>query len=170
MLDKPTTAKTDEHPVVLRTESGTWWIFAVVAAFCAFALARGYFGANTTGQRIEAIALMGTATLLCAWAALMMKFRRPTLTISADAVTYARQASRRARGADGHALALHRSAGDELRLVVVSPSPGRPAMTRLTIPGSSTTLPVVSFGLNRVRQACVAKGWRFTAGPGVRVR
>jgi hypothetical protein len=170
MFDNPTPPKPDDHPVVLRTESGTWWIFAVVAAFCAFALARGYLGANTTGERIEAVAIMGTAILLCAWAALTMKFRRPTLTISADAITYARQASARARAANGQALALHRSSGSELRLVVVSPSPGRPAMTRLTIPGCGTTLPVVSFGLERVRQACIAKGWRFTVGPGVRVR
>jgi hypothetical protein len=63
MFDKPTPAKTDDHPVVvLRAMSGTWWIFAFVGALCAFALARGYFSANTTGERIEAIAIMGTAT------------------------------------------------------------------------------------------------------------
>jgi hypothetical protein len=169
MPDKPPPAKTDDHPVVLRAESGTWWIFAVVGAFSAFALARGYLGANTTGDRIGAVAIMGTAILLCAWAALTMKFRRPTLTISADAITYARHPSARPRAAKGQALALDRSSGDELRLVVVSPSPGRPPMTRLTIPGSGTTLPVVSFGVNRVRQSCLAKGWRFTVGPGVRV-
>jgi hypothetical protein len=170
MFDKRTPAKTDDHPVVLRTMSGTWWIFAVVGALCAFALARGYLSANTTGERIEAIAIMGTATLLCAWAALTMKFRRPTLTISADAITYARHASARTRTADDRVLALDRSSGNELRLVVVSPSPGRPPMTRLTIQGSGTTLPVVSFGVSRVRQSCIAKGWRFTVGPGVRVR
>jgi hypothetical protein len=101
MSDKPTSDKpmpgkampgtTDDHPVVLRAMSGTWWIFAVVGALCAFALARGYFSASTTGERIEAVAIMGTAILLCAWAALTMKFRRPTLTISADAITYARR-------------------------------------------------------------------------------
>ena len=170
MFDNQTPAEADDHPVVLRTESGTWWIFAVVAVLCAFALARGYLGANSDGERIGAVASMGTAILLCAWAALMMKFRRPTLTISANSVTYARPGSARARAANGGTLALDRSSGSELRLVVVSPSPGRPAMTRLTIPGCGTTLPVVSFGLNRVRQACVAKGWQFTAGPGVRVR
>jgi hypothetical protein len=168
MLDKPTPAKTDDHPVVLRTMSGTWWVFAVVAAFCAFALARGYLGSTSTGERIQAIALMGTAFVLCAWAALMMKFRRPTLTISANAITYARRASARPRAAND-VLTLDRSAGSELRVVIVSPSPGRPAMTRLTIPGSGTTLPVVSFDVNRVRHACIAKGWQFTAGPGVRV-
>ena len=31
MFDKPTPAKTDDHLVVLRTMSGTWWIFAVAA-------------------------------------------------------------------------------------------------------------------------------------------
>jgi hypothetical protein len=170
MFDKPTPAKTDSHPVVLRAASGTWWIFAVVAAFSAFALARGYLSANTSGERIEAIAIMGTAIVLCAWAALTMRFRRPTLTISADAITYARPASARARAGHDRVLALDRSSGDELRLAVVSPSPGRPPMTRLTIPGSDTTLPVVSFDVNRVRQACIAKGWRFTVGPGVRVR
>jgi hypothetical protein len=167
MPDKPTPAKTDDRPVVLRTTSGTWWIFAVVGALSAFALARGYLSASTTGERIEAVAIMGTATLLCAWAALTMKFRRPTLTISADAITYA---PARARAANGRVLSLDRSSGSELRLVVVSPSPGRPATTRLTIPGSSTTLPVVSFDVNRVRQSCIARGWRFTVGPGVRVR
>ena len=170
MFDNPTPAKTDDHPVVLRAESGTWWIFAVVAAFSAFALARGYLSANTSGERIEAIAIMGTAIVLCAWAALTMRFRRPTLTISADAITYARPASARAKAGHDRVLALDRSSGDELRLAVVSPSPGRPPTTRLTIPGSGTTLPVVSFGVNRVRQSCIAKGWRFTVGPGVRVR
>lgn len=162
MLDKPTPATADDHPVVLRATSGTWWIFAVLAVLFAFALARGYLGATTTGERIQAIALMGTATALCAWAALAMRFRRSTLTISADAITYARRASARPRSASGQVLALHRSSGDELRLVVVSPSPGRPPQTRLTIP-------VVSFDVNRVRRACIAKGWQFTAGPGVRV-
>jgi hypothetical protein len=171
MFDKPTPAKTDSHPVVLRAVSGTWWIFAVVAAFSAFALARGYLSANTSGERIEAIAIMGTAIVLCAWAALTMRFRRPTLTISADAITYARPTSARARavGVGGPSLALDRSAGSELRLVRVSPTPGRPPMTRLTIPGSGMTLPVVSFDVNRVRRACIAKGWQFTVGPGVRV-
>ena len=168
MLDKPTPARTDDHPVVLRTQSGAWWIFAVVAAFSAFALARGYLGASTTGEKIEAVAILGPAILFCAWAALMMKFRRPTLTISADSITYARRAPARARAAND-VLTLDRSAGSELRVVVVSPSPGRPPTTRLTIPGSGTTLPVVSFDVNRVRRACIATGWQFTVGPGVRV-
>jgi hypothetical protein len=169
MPDKPTPGKTDDYPVVLRTTAGTWWIFAVVGTLCAFALARGYLGASSTGERIEAVAIMGTAFLLCAWAALTMLFRRPTLTISADAITYARHPSARSRAAGGQVLALDRSAGSELRLVVMSPSPGRPATTRLTIPGGGTNLPVVSFDVNRVRQACIAKGWQFTVGPGVRV-
>jgi hypothetical protein len=165
MFDQPALSQSGDDPVVLRASAGASWAFAVFAAVFAFALARGYVGAATTAGRIGVIAIMGVGIVFCGWAALYMAFRRPTLSISASAITYAKAASARTRAIGGQALVLDRSSGTDLR-VVTATRRGRAFIAGLTIPGSGTTLPVASFGVSRVRKACIAKGWRFPAGPG----
>jgi uncharacterized membrane protein len=152
-----------DRPVVLRPSTGTAWFFAFLTPFFAFALARGYTGAATTGGRIGAVAGMGAVIVFCAWAALTMVLRRPRLSISASAITYSPATPLLTRATGRQALVLDRSSGTDLRIVQFT-RPGRPPVSGLTIPGSGTTLPVPNFDLARIRTACTASGWRFMTG------
>jgi hypothetical protein len=157
----------DNATVLRGTAGGSWW-FAILTAVFAFALVRGYLGAATTAGRIGTIFLMGLAICFCAWAAIFMVAHRPTMSISAGAITYAKAAtSARSRAAGPETLVLDRSSGNSLsvvtktRIVVRGSRKYRKNTIGLTIPGSGITLPMASFGVNRVERACVANGWQF---------
>jgi hypothetical protein len=151
-----------DNPIVLRAATFPFWFFVILAALFAIALARGAPDAATTAGRIGTIFFMGAPLCLCVWAAIFMAMHRPTMSISASAITYARAASARTRAAGGQTLVLDRSLGNDLRLVTLTRRGAKQA-PRLTIHGSGTTLPLITFGVSRVRSACIAKGWEFPA-------
>jgi hypothetical protein len=90
-----------------------------------------------------------------------MASRRPTLSISADEITYTSAASARTWTTVPRTIVLDRSAGNDLRLVTAIRRGGKYA--GLTVHGSGTTLPLSSFDVSQVRRTCMAKGWHFTA-------
>jgi hypothetical protein len=163
MSKQPGSSRSGDGPVVLRPRIGMAWFFAILTPFFVFALVRGYTNAATTGDRIWAVVLMGTAIFFCVWAALTMVLRRPTLSISASAITYSPADPFLTRASGRQPLVLDRSSGTDLRIVRYS-RPGRPPVSGLTIPGSGTTLPVPNFDLARIRTACTASGWRCMTG------
>lgn len=156
-------SRSGDRPVVLRPGTGMAWFFAVLPLFFAFALFRGYTGTSTTGGRIGVVISMGAVIVFCAWAALTMVLRRPSLSISASAITYSPATPFLTRATGRPALVLDRSSGTDLQIVRFT-RPGRPPVDGLTIPGSGTTLPVPGFDLARIRTACTASGWRFMTG------
>jgi len=151
-----------DNPIVLRASAGASWAFVIFAAVFAVALVRGYLGAATMAGRIGTIFFTGVPICLLAWAAVFMATHRSTMSISADAITYAKAASARTRAAVPQMLVLDRSSGNDLR-VVQATRQGRKYAVGLTIHGSGMTLPLATFGVSRVRRACIAKGWQFPA-------
>jgi hypothetical protein len=151
-----------DNPIVLRATNFPFWFFVILGAVFAIAIARGAPDAATTAGRIGTIIFMGVPLCLCAWAAIFLATHRPTMSISASAITYDRAASARTKAAGGQKLVLDRSLGNDLRLVTLTRRGAKQA-PRLTIHGSGTSLPLSTFGLSRVRSACIAKGWQFPA-------
>jgi hypothetical protein len=151
-----------DNPIVMRASVGASWALVIFAAIFAFALVRGYIGASTTAGRIGTIVFMGVPICLLVWAAIFMATRRSTMSISADAITYAKAASARTRAASPQMLVLDRSSGNDLR-VVMATRRGRKYVAGLSIHGSGLILPLATFGVSRVRRACIAKGWQFPA-------
>jgi hypothetical protein len=161
MFDQVPPASQDDS-IVLRPSAGAAWVWVVLAAFFAFALVRGYLGAGTTGGRIGVVIFMGACVALAGWAAAYMVTHRPTMSISASQITWAKAATARTRAAGPEVLVLDRSAGQDLRLLTTSRGT-RTYANGLTIAGAGTTLPIRTFDPNQVRQACRAKGWQFPA-------
>jgi hypothetical protein len=151
-----------DNPIVLRAATFPSWFFVTLAALFAVAIARGYPDAATTAGRIGTLIFMGVPLCLCVWAAIFFATHRPTMSVSASAITYARSASARTRAAGGQTLVLDRSLGNDLRLVTLTRRGAKQA-PRLTIHGIGTSLPLATFGISRVRSACIAKGWQFPA-------
>lgn len=147
------------NSITLRSTAVGTWLFGVIAAVCAFALVRGYLGAATTAGRVGAVTFMGLCVLLFGWMAVFLLLRRSTLEISADAITYSSYPSAKSRALGTRQLVLERSSGDELSVVLTGPQ-GRQRQG-LTIGGSGTILPLNLFSSDRVKQACVARGWQF---------
>ncbi len=142
---------------MLRANASVAWVFVFFAALAAFALVRGYLGAATTAGRIGTIIFMGVIICLLAWPAIYMATHRPTMSISADSITYAKATS--ARTAVPQVLVLDRSSGNDLRVVTAIRRGGK--YTGLTIQGSGTILSLQLFDVSAVRRACIAKGWQF---------
>jgi len=149
------------HPITLRTSPVGTWLFVVMAALFAFALVRGYLGAATSAGRVGVVIFMGAFFVLCILAATVLLIRRSTLEISADAITYYGNPTARSKALGVRQLVLDRSSGDELSVVLSGPQ-GR-QRPGLTIPGSGTTLPLNLFSADRVKRACLARGWHFSA-------
>jgi len=161
-MSDPGLSNSEDNPIILRANNGVYIWFAILGAFFAFALVRGYLGAATTGSQIEAIILMGVPTCLCIWIAVFVATHRATMSISAGAITYAKPVRARTRAVGGPSvLKIDRSLGSDL--TVVANTPGRRSVAGLTIRGSGTTLPISTFDFSSVRRACLAKGWQFTA-------
>jgi hypothetical protein len=147
------------NPITVQASPIGTWLLAVLAAFCALALVRGYLGAATTAGRIGIVIFMGLCSVFFAWVAVILLIRRSTLEVSADAITYSSYTSAKSKAMGTRQLVLDRSSGDQLSVVRTGPQ-GR-QRPGLTIAGTGTILPLNLFGANRVKQACLAKGWQF---------
>jgi hypothetical protein len=77
--------------------------------------------------------------------------RRGRLEITGQTITYTDRKTQ--------PVTLSRQQGELLRVVEMG-SPRYPKRC-LTVPGTSTVIPLNLFRLSEVRQACAARGWQF---------
>jgi hypothetical protein len=132
-----------------RVQISTLFVFLIVV--CAATLVRGASGAGTADGRIAVAVIFGglLVVLIAGWIVTVRRPRR--LEITTDAVRYVRR--------NGQASTLSRQQGDELRFV--KELRGRTWRLGLTIAGTETVMLLGTFSRKAVRQACLARGWRF---------
>ena len=118
---------------------------------CVAALARGVPAAQTTAGRMAATVVFGGLLVLvvAGWIAALRRPRR--LEITEDAVRFVQR--------NGQVATLSRQQGDELRWVKTLR--GRTWRLGLTITGTGTVMLLGTFSRKAVREACLARGWRF---------
>src|SRR5579859_789876 len=133
-------------------------LFGFLAVACAVALARAVGGAHTTTGRVAVTVIFGglLVILVTGWIAALRNPGR--LEITEDAIRYSRRRE--------PVSVLSRRQGDDLRFV--KELRGRTWRLGLTITGSGTVMPLGSFSRKAVRQACMARGWRFDDGAIIR--
>jgi hypothetical protein len=139
-----------------QVQIGTLFAFLTVAF--AAALIRGASDAQTAAGRAAVAVLFGglLVVLIAGW---IVAVRRPhRLEVTADAVRYVRR--------NGQVSMLSRQQGDELRFV--KERHGRTWRLGLTIVGTETVMLLGTFSRKAVRQACLARGWRFDDQAAVR--
>jgi len=137
--------------VVWAKTAGFFGIFGTMIALFAFALVRGYLGAQTTGGKIGAITFSGLIIALLVLILVAFVRQRSRMEISSRTIVYV--------NAKDHTLTLDRESGDGLRVVKVgTPTRPRPG---LTIGEADAILPITPFSASKLRQACAARGWRF---------
>jgi hypothetical protein len=90
--------------------------------------------------------------LVCVRAWIMMARRPARLEIAGDVIRYVPR--------HGPVSSLSRQQGDELRFVKRQQGPRIWAL-ELTVAGSGSGIVLGFFSRNAVRQACLARGWRF---------
>jgi hypothetical protein len=126
-------------------------VFGVLTLAFAAALATGVAGAQSGSGRVAAAIFCGPLLGACL-AGWILTLRRPTrLEVSEDAIRYVR--------CNGQASTLTRQPGDELRFVKYRR--GRIWALGLCIAGTDTIIFLCLFSRSAVRQACLARGWRF---------
>jgi len=145
-------ANSDPGPTIVResrAQMSTLFAFLMVA--CAAALARGLPGAQTTAGRTAVAVIFGglLVVLITGWIVMIRRPRR--LEITEDAVSYVTRS--------GQVASLSRRQGDGLRFV--KQLRGRTWRLGLTIVGTDMVMFLGSFSRKAVRQACLARGWRF---------
>jgi hypothetical protein len=126
-------------------------LFGFLTVICVAALARGVPGAQTTTGRVTAAAVFGGLLVLVIIGWIVMLRRPRRLEITADAIRYVQR--------NGQVTALSRQQGDELRWV--KQLRGRSWRLGLTIVGTDAVMFLGAFSRKPVRQACLARGWRF---------
>lgn len=140
--------------VVSESRSQIGILFGFLSLAFAVALARGVTGAQSTSGRAAVAVIFGILVLVCVRAWIMMIRCPARLEIAGDVIRYV---PRR-----GPVATLSRQQGDELRFVQRPRGP-RIWTIELTIAGSGTGIVLGFFSRGAVRQACLARGWRFDA-------
>lgn len=133
-------------------------LFGFLTVACAAALARSVPGAHTTTGRVTVAVIFGglLVILLIGW---IVTIRNPgRLEITEDAIRYSRRRE--------PVSVLSRRQGGELRFV--KELRGRTWRLGLTIAGTGTVMLLGTFSRKEVRQACLARGWRFDDGAIIR--
>jgi hypothetical protein len=131
-------------------------VFAFIGVACAVALLRGVTGPQSAGGRAAVGVLFGAILVLIIVGAIRWgRSPRRRLEITADAIRYVPP--------NGRVSALSRESGDELRFVLRHRGPmSRVWVLGLNIKGTDTIMDVRGeFPRDPIRQACVARGWRF---------
>jgi hypothetical protein len=143
--------------VVYESRSQIGILFGFLSLAFAVALARGVTGAQSTSGRAAVAVIFGILVLVCVRAWIMMIRRPARLEIAGDVIRYVPR--------NGPVSTLSRQQGDELTLreAVAGPRIWTP---ELTIAGSGSGIALGFFSRNAVRQACLARGWRFDAQVG----
>jgi hypothetical protein len=132
-----------------RGQIGT--LLGLLTLACVVALARGVPAAHSAAGRVALSVVFGgvLVVLIAGWIVALRRPRR--LEITEDAVRYVQR--------NGQVSALSRQQGDELRWV--KELRGRTWRLGLTIAGTDTVILLGTFSRKAVRQACLARGWRF---------
>ncbi len=138
--------------VVAESRSQIGLLFGFLSLAFAVALARGVTGAQSTSGRAAVVVIFGILVVVCVRAWIMMIRRPARLEIAGDIIRYVPR--------NGPVSTLSRQQGDELRFVRRRRGP-RIWTIELTIAGSGTGIVLGFFSQNAVRQACLARGWRF---------
>jgi hypothetical protein len=138
--------------VVSESRSQIGLLFGFLSLAFAVALARGVTGAQSTPGRVAVAVIFGVLVLFCLRAWITMVRRPARLEIAGDVIRYVPR--------HGPVSALSRQQGDELCFVKRQQGPRLWAL-ELTIAGSGTGIVLGFFSRNAVRQACLARGWRF---------
>lgn len=127
-------------------------LFGFLVVAFGFALFRGHSGAGTDTGRLVVDAVFGGLVVLSGAAWVWFRMRPSTLTISRDAITFSQRSDK-----EGTVL---RRTGD---LYVATPlAPGGAHRERyLRAEGSEELIPLLLFDWKKVREACLAMGWRF---------
>ena len=138
--------------VVSESRSQIGILFGFLSLAFAVALARGVTGAQSTPGRPAVAVIFGILVLVCVRAWIMMARSPARLEVAGDVIRYVPR--------NGQVSTLSRQQGDELRFVQRRRGP-RIWTIELTIAGSGTGIVLGFFSRNAVRQACLARGWRF---------
>jgi hypothetical protein len=138
--------------VVSESRSQIGILFGFLSLAFAVALARGVTGAQSTPGRAAVAVIFGILVLVCVRAWIMMARSPARLEVAGDVIRYVPR--------NGQVSTLSRQQGDELRFVQRQRGP-RIWTIELTIAGSGTGIVLGFFSRNAVRQACLARGWRF---------
>jgi hypothetical protein len=138
--------------VVSESRSQIGILFGFLSLAFAVALARGVTGAQSTPGRVAVAVIFGVLVLVCVRAWVMMARRPARLEIAGDVIRYVPR--------HGQVSSLSRQQGDELRFVKRQQGPRIWAL-ELTVAGSGSGIVLGFFSRNAVRQACLARGWRF---------
>jgi hypothetical protein len=137
--------------IVRESRVRTSTLLGLLTVACVAALARGGPGAQTTGGRTAVAVIFGglLLILIVGWIVLL---RRPRhLEITENAVRYVQR--------NRQVATLSRQQGDELRWV--KQLRGRIWRLGLTISGTDSVMVLGTFSRKAVRQACLARRWRF---------
>jgi len=131
------------------------WQISALLGFLTVPASRRWPGAcpaaQTTAGRMAATVVFGGLLVLvvAGWIAALRRPRR--LEITEDAVRFVQR--------NGQVATLSRQQGDELRWVKTLR--GRTWRLGLTITGTGTVMLLGTFSRKAVREACLARGWRF---------
>ncbi len=137
--------------VVTESRSQISSLFGFLTLAFAVALVRGVTGASTGSGRVAAGVFAGLLVVAMATGWIVM-IRRPTrLEVTEAMIRYIRR--------NGQELTLSREWGDEL--LFVQRRSGRSWTLGLTIAGTGTVIFLSFFSRKAIRQACLARGWRF---------
>jgi hypothetical protein len=138
--------------VVSESRSQIGILFGFLSLAFAVALARGVIDADSALSQAAVAVIFGILVLICVQAWVMMIRRPARLEVAGDVIRYVPR--------NGQVWTLSRQQGDELRFVQRRRGP-RIWTIELTIAGSGTGIVLGFFSRNAVRQACLARGWRF---------
>jgi hypothetical protein len=131
------------------------FLFGFLILVFVLALVRGVTGGQTTGDRVAAAVFCVVVIAVLAGGGFWMIRRPARLEVGVDAVRFVQR--------DGHASALSRQSGNELRFV----KQHRSALSRIWtlgvgVVGTDTVIELPGFfARNAIRKACGSCGWRF---------
>lgn len=137
-------------------------LFGSLTALWVLCLVVSETAQSTAAGRIEAGILFGVLVLAGVAACVRVFARRWELEIGRDAIVTR-------RGAEGKPFTLTADPGDTLRILPKFTLYGRTRSPRLMFLGRGGFIVLRGFGLDRVRRACEAQGWRFDGDPSLAV-
>jgi hypothetical protein len=149
--DSPVRAMDPGATLIAESQAQVSILFGVLTLAFSTALATGVTGAQSGSGRVATAIFCGLLLGACV-AGWIVTLRRPTrLEVSEDAIRYVR--------CNGQAATLTRQPGAELRFV--KHHRGRIWALGLCVAGTDTIIFLSLFSRSAVRQACLARGWRF---------
>jgi hypothetical protein len=109
---------------------------------------------STTENRIGVPVFFGFFILLCIALLIGVNVRRHHIEVTQDAISYVRRPG-------GVAVTFPRSGADSLRIIRRLSDRRLFLVDRLVITGTDSWMSLHWYSIRAVRQACLARGWRF---------